>query len=119
MLRVPTVERAKSEENNGKENKSEETKTEKRESPFAGTPGFRALAATGTEVWVGGSGGVLYHTVDAGNSWSRVVPSFEGVLVGGDITGIEFSGLQHVRIETSAGEVWTTGDGGQTWLKLK
>ncbi|MGA8762413.1 MAG: YCF48-related protein [Candidatus Sulfotelmatobacter sp.] len=119
MLRVPTAERAQTEESKSKENKPEERKTEKRESPFAGTPGFRALAANGTEVWVGGSGGLLYHTVDAGNSWSRVTPSFEGVLVGGDITGIEFSGPQHVRIATSAGEVWTTGDGGQTWLKLK
>ncbi|MGA8865568.1 MAG: YCF48-related protein [Candidatus Sulfotelmatobacter sp.] len=80
---------------------------------------FRAVAATGMEVWVGGSSGLLYHTVDAGNSWARVVPSYEGVVLGGDIVGIEFADPQHGRLSTSTGEIWTTGDGGQTWQKIK
>lgn len=82
-------------------------------------PIFRAVSASGMEVWVGGSGGALYHTVDAGNSWARVGLSYEGMLVGGDIIRIEFPDSQHGRVATSTGEIWTTGDSGQTWLKLK
>jgi Photosynthesis system II assembly factor YCF48/Putative zinc-finger len=96
-----------------------EGKTKDKKFPTFATPVFRAVAANGMEVWAGGSGGVLYHTVDAGNSWSRVVPSFSGIVVGGDIISIEFPDQQHGRLTTSTGEAWTTGDGGQTWLKLK
>jgi hypothetical protein len=82
-------------------------------------PVFRVVSVNGAEVWAGGSGGTLYHTVDAGNSWARVGLSYEGVLIGGDIISIEFPDPQHGRVATSAGEIWTTGDRGQTWLKLK
>jgi photosystem II stability/assembly factor-like uncharacterized protein len=34
-----------------------------------------------------------------------------------DIAAIEFTDLQHGKITTSAGEVWTTEDAGQTWRK--
>jgi Photosynthesis system II assembly factor YCF48/Putative zinc-finger len=108
MLRARTADTAK----------SAERKPAEKQSPTA-TPLFRAVAANGTEVWAGGSGGALYHTMDAGNSWARVVPSFEGIVLGGDISSIEFSDSQHGRISTSTGEIWTTGDGGQTWLKLQ
>jgi hypothetical protein len=80
---------------------------------------FRAVCATGMEVWAGGSGGVLYHTVDAGNSWARVVPSFEGIVLGGDIVSIQFPDPQHGQISTSTSELWTTADSGQSWRKLK
>ena len=81
--------------------------------------GFRAVAANGAEVWAGGSGGVLFHTVDAGNSWARVQPVYEGIVLGGDIVGIQFSDAQHGQISTSTGELWTTSDSGQTWRKVK
>jgi photosystem II stability/assembly factor-like uncharacterized protein len=35
----------------------------------------------------------------------------------GDIVGVEFSDTQHGKISTSAGEVWMTGDDGETWRK--
>jgi hypothetical protein len=78
---------------------------------------FRAVAAAGLEVWAGGSGGVLYHTSDGGNRWTRVVPSNGDMLLTGDITLIQFSDTQHGKISTSAGEVWITSDGGQSWRK--
>jgi hypothetical protein len=82
-------------------------------------PVFRAVAASGMEVWAGGTGGILYHTVDAGNSWSRVVPSYEGVALGGNIVSIQFPDPQHGQISTSTGEIWTTSDRGESWQKVK
>jgi Carboxypeptidase regulatory-like domain/Photosynthesis system II assembly factor YCF48 len=80
-------------------------------------PVFRALAATGPEVWAGGSNSVLYHSLDAGAHWTRVLPSSAGTPLTGDITAVDFSDLQHGRVTTSAAEVWTTADDGQTWQK--
>ena len=81
------------------------------------TPVFRAVAAAGLEVWAGGSGGVLYHTSDGGNRWTRVVPSNGDMLLTGDITLIQFSDTQHGKITASTAELWITSDGGQTWRK--
>jgi len=78
---------------------------------------FRAVAAFGPEVWAGGSGAMLYHSLDSGNHWARIVPSEANASLTGDIVGVEFSDAQHGRIGSSAGEVWTTGDDGQTWHK--
>jgi hypothetical protein len=80
-------------------------------------PVFRALAATGSEVWAGGSNAVLYHSLDAGAHWTRVLPSSGGAELTGDITAVDFSDLQHGKITTSTPEVWTTADDGQTWQK--
>jgi len=80
-------------------------------------PVFRALAATGSEVWAGGSNAVLYHSLDAGAHWTRVLPSSAGTELTGDITAVDFFDLQHGRITTSTPEVWTTADDGQTWHK--
>ena len=81
------------------------------------TPTFRAVAATGSDVWAGGSGGVLYHSADAGNHWSRVFPAAAGASLTGDVISVEFADMQHGRVSTSTSEVWTTIDGGQTWQK--
>ena len=78
---------------------------------------FRAVAASGTEVWVGGSSGALYHSLDAGAHWAHVVPSFNGMTISGDVVSVEFSDAQHGKITTSTSEVWITGDDGQTWQK--
>ena len=80
-------------------------------------PAFRALAAAGAEVWAGGSGGALYHSADAGNHWTRVVPAAAGTMLTGDITSLEFPDPQHGKLLTSTSEVWATSDGGQTWSK--
>lgn len=80
-------------------------------------PVFRALSAAGLEIWAGGSAGVLYHSANGGEQWTRVVPSASGILLTGDIIGIAFSDHQHGQITTSTQELWTTIDGGQTWQK--
>jgi hypothetical protein len=78
---------------------------------------FRAVSAAGAEVWAGGSGAMLYHSVDSGLHWARVVPAESGTVLTGDITSVEFSDSQHGKIATSAGEVWITADDGKTWRK--
>ena len=76
---------------------------------------FRALSAVGTSVWVGGSGGILYHTLDAGHNWASIVPATQGQTLNSDITRIEFLDLRDGILSTSSGEVWVTHDGGNTW----
>jgi len=83
----------------------------------AGPLTFRALAAAGAEVWAGGSGGALYHSMDAGNHWTRVVPASDGAMLTGDIVSVEFPDTQHGKLATSTAEIWVTGDNGQTWQK--
>jgi len=78
---------------------------------------FRVLAATGAEVWAGGSVGALYHSQDAGNHWTRVVPASAGAILTGDILSLNFADIQHGTLSTSNAEVWTTSDDGQTWQK--
>lgn len=78
---------------------------------------FRAVAAAGPDVWAGGSQGLLYHSLDAGDHWARVVPSADGTLLTGDIISLEFPDMQHCKVSTSTAEVWTTSDDGQTWQK--
>ncbi|MFZ0760774.1 MAG: YCF48-related protein [Candidatus Sulfotelmatobacter sp.] len=80
---------------------------------------FRAVSvpSNGFEVWAGGSGGALYHTIDGGNRWTRVTPSADGMALTGDIVGIKFPNPQNGTVITSNAEVWTTLDGGQTWHK--
>jgi Photosynthesis system II assembly factor YCF48 len=78
---------------------------------------FRAVASNGADVWAGASGGLLYHSTDAGGHWSRIVPSAPGVSLTGDIVSLEFVDPQHGRVVTSTPEVWTTSDSGQSWQK--
>lgn len=82
-------------------------------------PVFRALAVSSNaaEVWAGGSGGALYHTLDGGNRWLRVLPSDAGVLLTGDIIAIQFSDPRNGTVTTSNVEIWITADAGQTWHK--
>lgn len=77
--------------------------------------GFQALAAFGTEVWVGGVAGMLYHSTDGGSHWARVVPFSSGVTLTEDVTSIEFADPQHGSISTSDGKVWITTNAGVTW----
>jgi Photosynthesis system II assembly factor YCF48 len=77
---------------------------------------FRALAVSSNaaEVWAGGSAGVLYHTMDGGNLWLRVVPSDAGIALTGDIVRIQFSDTSNGTVTTS-NSAWTTNDDGQSW----
>ncbi|MGA8214473.1 MAG: YCF48-related protein [Candidatus Sulfotelmatobacter sp.] len=80
---------------------------------------FRALSVSsnGAEVWAGGSGGALFHTMDGGNRWTRVVPATAGIFLTGDITSIQFNDPRNGTVTTSNAEAWTTLDAGRTWRK--
>jgi hypothetical protein len=80
-------------------------------------PTFRAVAASGADVWAGGSAGTLFHSLDGGNHWTRVVPATGGTFLTGDIVSLQFPDPQHGKVSTSTAEVWTTSDDGQTWRK--
>ncbi len=86
----------------------------------AGAPIIRALAvASDTEVWAGGSGASLYHSVDGGDHWTRVTPGAGGVVLSGDVIRIEFSDPQHGSVTTTAPQTWITADDGLTWQKTQ
>ena len=87
------------------------------EGKFAGRIVFRAVSAAGAEVWAGGVSGVLYHSSDGGESWTRVVPAAAGVTLTGDIITVEFTDQQNGKLTTSHPETWTTADAGQSWQK--
>lgn len=78
---------------------------------------FRALAASGADIWVGGTAGALYHSMDAGQHWTQVQPAVNGATLSSDITGVEFPDPQHGKITTAQSETWTTDDAGNTWQK--
>lgn len=84
--------------------------------PVASQAKFRALAAFGQEIWVGGSAGALYHSLDAGAHWIRVKPVAGGTALTVDIIGVEFTDPQHGKLTTTS-ETWFTSDGGQNWTK--
>jgi photosynthesis system II assembly factor YCF48-like protein/putative zinc finger protein len=83
----------------------------------AGKTVFRAVSAAGAEVWAGGMSGILYHSSDGGDNWTRVVPAAAGVTLTGDIITIEFTDQQNGKLTTSRPEIWTTADAGQSWQK--
>lgn len=83
---------------------------------------FRAVSALDTEVWAGGNGGALYHSSDAGQTWTRVRPEYVTDewtrRLAGDVTEIRFNDPLHGTIITRVGslvQAWTTADGGKTW----
>jgi len=76
---------------------------------------FRAVAASGLEVWAGASDGILYHSSDGGSRWALTTVTDSALILTGDITGIQFSDVLHGKIATSTGELWTTFDAGRTW----
>jgi hypothetical protein len=78
---------------------------------------FRALAATGLDIWVGGSGGVLYHSADAGEHWVQVRPVADGEYLTADILGVEFADALHGKLTVLGRETWTTADAGLTWQR--
>jgi len=85
--------------------------------PVANQASFRALAASGKDIWVGGLKGVLYHSTDAGQHWTQVQPVASGQVLSDDIIGMEFPDATHGKLTTSNQGTWTTEDGGQSWNK--
>jgi len=78
---------------------------------------LRAVSASGTDVWVGGAGGALFHSSDNGEHWTQVRPESQGKLLTGDIVGLVFNDLAHGHLTTTY-ETWATSDGGKTWTRI-
>lgn len=101
---------------------AKDAKAARAKTKFAGKkdsshPVFRAVIANGSDVWVGGLNGSLYHSTDSGNHWTQIAPSSAGAALTGDIVSIDFPDPQHGKLSTSTSEIWVTSDSGQTWLK--
>ena len=88
-----------------------------RKAPAPSMPVFRAVAANGPDVWAGGSAGVLYHSIDAGDHWTRIFPLAGSTPLTADITSVQFSDSQHGTLTTATSETWTTADAGLSWQK--
>ncbi len=61
---------------------------------------FRTVAANGADVWAGGSSGILYHSTDSGNHWTRVMPSSSGATLTGDVLTLDFPDARHGMVST-------------------
>ena len=85
--------------------------------PLPSKATFRSLAAFGPQIWVGGSGGALYHSPDAGDHWTQVTPVANGKSLDADIISLEFTNVLAGKLATANRETWTTTDGGQSWQK--
>lgn len=77
----------------------------------------RAIFSSGTQVWVGGTAGTLYHSTDSGLTWTKIVPAAAGEKLRSDISHIDFSDPQTGAVTAANGETWLTSDGGQTWRR--
>jgi len=100
-----------------KESEDKHSEKDKIERSKSATIVFRAVSANGADVWAGGSSGLLYHSIDSGVHWARVIPSAAGVALTGEVLTVSFTDAQHGRVSTSTSELWITRDGGQTWGK--
>ncbi len=85
--------------------------------PVAEGAKLQSLAVVEREIWTGGAVGLLYHSDDAGNRWTRVRPAVGDTTLEDDITRITVPSPQHVNLTTSSGHLWTSSDGGKTWRK--
>jgi Photosynthesis system II assembly factor YCF48/Putative zinc-finger len=74
---------------------------------------FHVVSVVGNNVWAGGSSGVLFHSSDSGETWSKQPLAGET----GTIVSINFSDAAHGIITTDGGARWSTSDGGVTWTK--
>jgi hypothetical protein len=77
---------------------------------------LRVVVAIGFHIWAGGNGGLLFHSEDGGSHFAPVRIGQSPAALSGDIVTLAFADAQQGRLETSSHEVWTTSDGGKTWL---
>jgi hypothetical protein len=77
---------------------------------------FRVVSVIGNDVWAGGEGAALYHSLDSGLHWSRVMITDEDNSAA-TITAIHFRDARNGEIATKEGTVWETSDGGAHWSR--
>ncbi len=75
---------------------------------------FYALSGSGRNVWIGGTDGKLFHSVDDGVHWTLISVSAGDRHLSGSIVGID-AHSESIVVRTDSGETWTTGDGGTHW----
>jgi hypothetical protein len=68
-------------------------------------------------VWTGGQGGILFHSVDGGITWIQIQPSIKTQQLSSDITRIDIPSRSDIILTTSSNEVWSSADSGKTWNK--
>jgi hypothetical protein len=85
--------------------------------PLPGQARFHVLSAHGMDIWIGGSGGALYHSVDAGKNWVQVQPVAGGQPLTEDVIGMEFVDDDHGVLTTLTNQRWATEDCGQSWQR--
>jgi hypothetical protein len=78
---------------------------------------FRAISSNGGDLWAGGTSGALFHSADAGRTWSRVKVGYEGMWASDAIIAVNFASPRNGFVSTASGAVWTTEDGGRTWQR--
>jgi len=74
-------------------------------------------AASGNDIWAGGSGGNLFHSANGGITWSQVYPSAQQQTLSDDVTHIDIYSPSQLVLSTSNHQSWSTADGGKTWEK--
>lgn len=78
-----------------------------------------ALLAQGADVWVGGFGGMLWHSIDFGVRWSRIEPKSEtGAPLRDTIRQIASPAPDRLEITLDSGDRWLTADDGLTWQRV-
>jgi hypothetical protein len=78
---------------------------------------FRAVGVIGNDVWAGGDGGALFHSADAGESWTRVILTADGQPEVRTIVSIRFDSALQGSVTTDSGTTWMTSDGGKSWSR--
>lgn len=68
-------------------------------------------------VWTGGQGGILFHSVDGGITWIQIQPSIKTQQLSSDVTRIDLPSRSDIVVSTSSNEVWSSADSGKTWNK--
>jgi hypothetical protein len=76
-----------------------------------------AVGNRGSDVWVGGEAGTLFHSVDSGATWTILQPSSKAGTLTTDIVAIDIRSPAEVVLSTSNYETWATLDAGKTWEK--
>ena len=78
---------------------------------------FRAVDTIGANVWAGGNGGALFHSIDQGERWNKVALSVNGHAERSPVVSIHFDNAVQGSVRTESGTTWTTSDGGLSWNK--
>lgn len=76
---------------------------------------FKAVASTGATVWAGGDDGALWSSLNNGLTWRKLAPSVDGHSPRGTVENIRLAAPKNVTFRTSAGETWSSPDGGINW----